>query len=215
MWTLERAINELGEVRAALGLNRVHLYGHSWGSGLAVAYLDKAGSEGVESVILGGIFVSTRIWIDDANLLVSQLPEATQSTLKRHEAAGTIDSKEYKDAVDVFNGRHFIRKPNTTLPASCAESRRSEEIYNFMWGPNEFRSTGTLRDFDVTAVLTRLQMPVLVMVGRFDEARPETAAKFAGMIPKGRLEVIEECAHMAVLEDPAACAKAIGEFLAK
>ena len=36
LWTVDRAVKELGEVRAALGLERVHLYGHSWGSGLAV-----------------------------------------------------------------------------------------------------------------------------------------------------------------------------------
>lgn len=82
-----------------------------------------------------------------------------------------------------------------------------------MWGPNEFRATGTLRDFDVTATLPRLPMPVLVMVGRYDEARPETAAKFAALMPKGHLAVIEDCGHMTVLENPETCAKALRGFL--
>lgn len=51
LWTVDRAVKELDEVRTALGLERVHLYGHSWGSGLVVAYLDKAGFGGVESVV--------------------------------------------------------------------------------------------------------------------------------------------------------------------
>jgi proline iminopeptidase len=82
-----------------------------------------------------------------------------------------------------------------------------------MWGPNEFRSSGTLREFDVTAALPHLKMPVLIMVGRFDEARPETAARFADMIPKGRLEIIEDCGHMAPLEDPESCARVIAQFI--
>lgn len=145
-------------------------------------------------------------------MLVSQLPEATQTTLKRHEAAGTTDSKQYQDAVEIFNGRYFNRKPKLVLPASCGASRRNDEIYRYMWGPNEFRATGTLRGFDVTQALRRLPMPVLVMVGQNDEARTETAAKFAVMPTRGRLSVIEECGHMAALENPGACAKVIQEF---
>lgn len=58
LWTVDRFVAELGEVRKALGIDQVHLMGHSWGAGLVVAYLDQAKPAGVESVILGGIFVS-------------------------------------------------------------------------------------------------------------------------------------------------------------
>jgi proline iminopeptidase len=213
LWTVDRFVTELGEVRKALGLERVHLFGHSWGAGLVVSYLDKATPAGVESVILGGIFVSTRIWIEDANILLAQLPQDTQAVLKRHEAAGTTDSKEYQEAVEVFYSRYYYHKPKPPLPASCGESRRNDEIYKYMWGPNEFRSTGTLQDFDVTAALPHLKTPVLVTVGRFDEARPETAARLAEMIPKGRLEIIENCGHMAPLEDPEGSARVIAKFI--
>jgi proline iminopeptidase len=56
-------------------------------------------------------------------------------------------------------------------------------------------------------------MPVLVTVGRFDEARPKTAARLADMVPKGRLEIIEDCGHMAPLEDPESCARVIAQFI--
>jgi proline iminopeptidase len=32
LWTIERFVKEVGQVRKALGLDQIHLYGHSWGS---------------------------------------------------------------------------------------------------------------------------------------------------------------------------------------
>ncbi len=36
LWRAQRFVEELAEVRNALGLERIHLYGHSWGTMLAV-----------------------------------------------------------------------------------------------------------------------------------------------------------------------------------
>ena len=213
LWTLERSVRELGQVREALGLTKIHLLGHSWGAGLAVSYLDRAGLQGIESVVLLGPYLSTKIWIEDANLLLAQLPDEVQATLKRHEAAGTTQSPEYEKAAELFYSRFYYHKPKPQLPPSCAEAKKNDEIYQHMWGPTEFRATGTLRDFDVTSVLPRLRVPVLLVVGRFDEARPETAARFQAMIPKARLEIIEDCGHMAAVEDPDALARIVGDFL--
>ncbi len=213
LWTVDRYVRELGQVRAALGLTNVHLLGHSWGTGLVVSYLQTAGFDGVQSATFLGPFFSTRIWLEDAQLLLAQLPADLQATVKRHEQAGTTQSKEYQEATEVFYSRFFYHKSNPPLPASCDESRRNDEIYQQMWGPTEFHATGTLRDFDVTDVLPRLRMPVLLVVGRFDEARSETAARFQGMMPDARLEIVEDCGHMVPVEDPAGLARIVREFL--
>jgi len=84
-----------------------------------------------------------------------------------------------------------------------------------MWGPSEFSATGTLRDFDITGDLPRWKLPVLFVVGRFDEARPETVARFQAMIPGARLEVVEDCGHMAPLEDPKEYARILVSFFSR
>ena len=213
LWTVDRYVRELGQVRAALSLTNVHLLGHSWGTGLIVSYLNAAGLAGVQSASFVGPFFSTKIWIEDANALLSELPADVQATIKEHEQAGTTQSKAYLEATEVFNSRFFYHKAKHLLPGSCGESRRSEEIYQLMWGPTEFYATGTLRDFDVTSVLPRLKVPVLVVVGRFDEARPETARRFHQAIPNARLEILEDCGHMTPLEDPEGLARVIRKFL--
>lgn len=57
LWTRERFARELAAVRAALGLEDVVLFGHSWGSMLAVDYLSGLTGErpaGVRGAILAG-----------------------------------------------------------------------------------------------------------------------------------------------------------------
>ncbi|MGH9660012.1 MAG: alpha/beta fold hydrolase, partial [Bryobacteraceae bacterium] len=88
LWVVERFVRELARVREALGLGRVHLFGHSWGSMLAVdALLD--GARGVDSLVLASPALSIPRWLSDAARLRLLLPAHVQAVLEGHEAAGT------------------------------------------------------------------------------------------------------------------------------
>ena len=56
------------------------------------------------------------------------------------------------------------------------------ELYNYMWGPSEFKANGTLKNFDLSDELFKLDLPVLITCGRFDEAHPKSMAKFNKLI---------------------------------
>jgi proline iminopeptidase len=58
------------------------------------------------------------------------------------------------------------------------------EIYGLMWGTSDFVGNGTLKDFDRTADLASLTMPVLFHAGEFDETRPETVGTIDGDLDK-------------------------------
>src|SRR5947208_8611901 len=94
LWTVERFVEELAQVRAALGLDRLHLFGSSWGGMLAMQYvLDR--QPPLESLILCGSPASIPRWIEDCNELRAQLPSAEQEILDRHEKAGWTACPEY------------------------------------------------------------------------------------------------------------------------
>ena len=97
LWRADRFEEELRVVRRTLGLDRVHIYGHSWGSMLAVEHC-LAGADGVESLILASAPLSMPRWLDDTSKYRSALPTGVQETLARHERAGTTDSSEYQAA---------------------------------------------------------------------------------------------------------------------
>ncbi len=202
LWTVERFVEELHTVRQQLGLDEMHLLGHSWGGSLAAAYVLEKGTHGIASVILSSPLLSTRMWIEDANFLRSQLPEDVQRTLTEHEQAGTTDSDEYQAASDVFYERHVYGGERAESPPECDGAPPGRFVYETMWGPTEFHATGTLIDFDVTDRLHEIDVPVLFIAGQFDEARPERVAEFQKLIPGSKLVVILDAAHGTLSKKP-------------
>ncbi len=195
LWNVERFIEELHAVRQELGLEQLHLLGHSWGSALAAAYVLEKGTEGIASVVFSSPLLSTPLWIEDANYLRSLLPADIQKTLTKHELAGTTDSEEYREASDVFYERHVRGGKRLDAPAECDGAPWSQFIYEYMWGPTEFHATGTLVDFDVTDRLHEIDVPVLFVAGQHDEARPERIAEFQRLVPGSKLTIILDAAH--------------------
>ncbi|HEU5422872.1 MAG TPA: proline iminopeptidase-family hydrolase, partial [Nitrolancea sp.] len=108
MWTVELFLEEIEAVRAALGLDELHLLGQSWGGMLGMEYA-LTQPPGLASLTVASSPASMCQWVEEANRLRAELPPETQATLLRHEAAGTTDSPEYQQAMAVFYGRHVCR----------------------------------------------------------------------------------------------------------
>ena len=214
LWKIDRFVDELDVVRNRLGLTRVHLLGHSWGAALAVQYLLTKGTRGVESLILASPALSTRDWIDDANVLRGQLPISVQEAMQRNEAGGTTNSAEYQEATRAFSRQFGRRRPGAPNP-ECAGSAFNPVIYQTMWGPSEFYATGNLLSFDVTNHLGELRLPVLFIVGRYDEARPETMTRYQRLVPGSQLQIIEEAGHNTLADEPEALLRTVRDFLAR
>lgn len=213
LWTVERFVEELHVLRQKLGLKQMHLLGHSWGASLAAAYVLEKGTDGIASVTFSSPFLSTPLWIADANIQRSQLPEDVQRTLTEHENAGTTDSDEYEAASEVYYERHMYAGKRPEPLAACKGAPWSQFVYEFMWGPQEFYATGTLIDFDVTDRLHEIDVPVLFMTGEFDEARPETVAGFQQLIPGSQFTVIADAGHSSLRKKPEEYRAILEKFL--
>lgn len=212
LWQLPRFVEEVDAVRRGLGLERIHLLGSSWGGALAAEYLIAAQPTGVASVIFSSPLISTPRWIADADSLRALLPPAVRTALDVHEAAGTIDSPEYAAATDSFYARHVRRLPVTPEPR-CEGVTSNREIYLQMWGPTEFRATGSLRTWSRAEQLRQITVPTLFIAGEYDEAVPATLETFRATMPDARLVVIPEAAHGVLREKSAEYVAAVGAFL--
>src|ERR687895_811916 len=73
LWRMDRFVEELGQVRQALGLKEVHLYGHSWGTMLATDYM-LTRPTGVRSLALAGPAFSIARYTRDNDSLRPTLP---------------------------------------------------------------------------------------------------------------------------------------------
>jgi proline iminopeptidase/L-proline amide hydrolase len=84
-----------------------------------------------------------------------------------------------------------------------------------MWGRAEFTASGTLKDYDGSALLARLEGPALFLAGEYDEAIPETIAGFARQVPGADFAMIPDAAHIAFGDNPAAYLAILRPWLAR
>lgn len=213
LWTVSRFVEGLHSLRNELGLEQMHLLGHSWGGALAAAYVLEKGTDGIASLILSSPLLSTPDWIEDANILRSQLPEDVRLILDVHEAAGTTDSQEYEHASDEFYRRHVRGGDRIEPLEACTGAGNNDLIYEYMWGETEFSATGTLIDFDMTGRLGEIDVPVLFIAGEFDEARPERMAEYQRFIPGSQFIMIRDAAHSSLSKKPEEYRAALRQFL--
>jgi L-proline amide hydrolase len=216
LWTPELYVEEVDAVREALGLERVHILGHSWGGMLGMQYA--AGRpEGLVSLIVESSPPSVPAWMPEIARLRSELPPEIEATLREHEEAGTTDSPEYEEAVMVFYTRHLCRvDPWPDWVVECFQALDANpEVYHSMNGPSEFHVIGTIKDWDITGRLGQIDVPTLVFSGRYDEVTPVTTEAAHRGIPGSEYVVMEESSHMAQAEQPEETLALVRDFLAR
>jgi len=203
MWTTDLYIREVEAIRQALGLDRCHVLGHSWGGMLGMAYAI-TGPQGLASLIAESSPPSVPFWLTELDVLRSQLPADVEATLRRHEAAGTADSDEYQSTMMAFYDRHVCRvKPwPEWLQRTFDRLAANPEVYYTMNGPSEFHVIGPLKDFDITGDLGSIAAPTLLFCGEFDEVTPATVRQAHRAIPGSRFVVMAGCSHMSQAERP-------------
>lgn len=132
-WQVEHFMRELAIMREQLGLERVHLLGHSWGSMLAIDYA-LSRPDGLLSLTLVSPPLCMPRWHADVAALRQALPAEVRETLERHEAAGTTDSPGYEAATLVFYQRHLCRLDPWPEPVIRSFAGVGRALNQAMWG---------------------------------------------------------------------------------
>ena len=214
-WTVDLFIRELRNLVDQLGIgSRFHLLGQSWG-GMLGPEIVLADPSGIASLTICDSPASMALWLEAADELRSRLPADVQAVLTRHEDAGTTDSAEYVEAMNVFYARHVCRvQPMPQdVTDSFAQIDAEPTVYHTMNGPSEFHVIGSLKDWSVVDRLGGIAVPTLVVAGAYDEAMPSTWAPFVDQIPDVSSHVFAESSHMPHVEEPAEFQRVVGDFL--
>src|SRR5215831_16503286 len=149
IYTIQRSVDEVDAVRQALGLQEVILYGHSWGSMLAIEYLCQGRGSGVRKLVLAGALASVPQYVAGTRRLLAQMPNGVGERILALDAAGKLDAPEYQALVQTFYDLYICRRK--PLPREVQETydMLSKSIaYRVMNGPNELTVTGVMRDWD-------------------------------------------------------------------
>lgn len=216
LWEIGRFVQEVDAVRRLLKLDRILLYGHSWGGWLAQEYLRSGGgAKSVDKLVLASTSASVPEFVAGAQRLLAALPNGMDARRRQLEADGRTDGPEYGKIVQAFYDRHVVKVEHAPSFLTRSFSNiASSRTYPVMNGPNEFTVTGTLRNWDGRSGLADIAVPTLVLTAEWDEVTIDCHQRLRQSIRNSRLAVINKARHLAMVERPATYTEAIRRFLA-
>lgn len=216
-WTVQLFLDELEMLLRTLGIDGdYHLLGQSWGGMLGAEHALRQ-PRGLRSLIVSNSPASEGVLLEEVHRLRRELPAEVQTVLDQHEASGTMDDPAYLEATQAFYDRHICRvvpyppEVQASFDAVAADST----VYRAMIGPNEMVCTGNLREWSVIGQLGTINVPTLLLSGRYDEVTPKAMQPFADEIADARWSIFEHSSHMPFVEEPAAYFSVVSDFLAR
>lgn len=204
LWNITRYVEEVEQVRKGLNLDNFYLLGHSWGSMLAMEYLQKYQVH-VKAAIISNMTASSKSYINyTAKLkgeLLSRQDIATYDSLDNLKAYATT---QFQDLLLSKLYTQVICRmpiPNWPEPLLRAFKKFNTTIYIQMQGVDEFHVTGNFKDWDMWSRLQNIKVPTLVIGGMKDEMSPDDLKREALLIPKSKLYICPNGSHMSMYDD--------------
>ena len=220
LWELDRFVDEVEQVRQALGLDRDNfvLYGQSWGGILGLEYA-LAHQQHLRGLVISNMMASVPAYNAYAEqVLMPKMDQAALAEIKSYEARGDIENPRY---MELLNEQHYIhhvlRIPVEDWPDPVvrAFAHINPAIYVSMQGPSELgiSSDAKLVNWDRTGDLPSIEVPTLVIGARHDTMDPAHMEMMAASLPKGRYLYCPDGSHLAMYDDQQAYFAGLTGFL--
>jgi len=207
LWTSDRFVDEVENLRTRLRLGAVHMLGQSWGGMLSLSYA-LAYPNAVRSLVLSGTPVSVPLLLQSITERRLELGPVGHMEMLRHEAAGQTTDADYLELVVRMHARMTRRSTPYTESVSEQEFREQvlptfEEmgrVYRVMWGEHSFHPTGNLMTWDVSGRLSEIHVPVLVLCGFHDAVTPAMQRIIAEGVADSRFVIFGQSSHLITME---------------
>lgn len=218
LWTIERFVDEVEQVRKALGLGKQNFFllGHSWGGILATEYAI-AHQDALKGLIISNMMadcVAYQVYADE--VLAPAMDPLALKRIKELEAAGAYDSEEYEELLMPHHyEKHVLRKPIGEWPPCVLDAlgHVNKEMYVYMQGPSEFGISGTLARWNRFEDLARITVPTLSIGAAHDTMDPRHMERMARKLPNGSYLHCPAGSHMAMWDDPKVYHEGIRTFI--
>ncbi len=205
LWTLPRYVDEVDQVRKAIGGDKSNfcLLGHSWGGLLAMEYA-LAHQDQMKCLVISNMMASIPAYNAYAKKVLE--PRMNQAALRQilaMEASGKTEQPQYMQLlVANWYEQHFLRRPASQWPEPLlrSEENMNRRFYVTMQGPSEMGASGRLVNWDRFNDLKRIELPTLVISGKYDTMDPAYMAAMAKQLPNGELAATNG-GHMDMYDD--------------
>jgi proline iminopeptidase len=218
LWEIPRFVDEVEQVRQALGLDRTnfYLFGQSWGGALAIEYALKY-QQHLKALVISNMMSSIPAYNAYAeNVLMPAMDQDALAEIKRLEAAKAFDDPRYMELLTHHHYvHHVLRMPPAAWPEPVSRmfAHMNPAIYVPMQGPSELGASGKLLTWDRTADLPKISVPTLVIGARHDTMDPRYMEMMASKVQRGTYLFCPDGSHLAIYDDQAAYFEGIIRFI--
>lgn len=209
LWTIDRFVEEVEQVRTALGLNKDNFYllGQSWGGMLGMEY-----ALNHQDKLKGLIICNMMSSLDDyekyaKEVLGPQMPEEVFVELMEIEQNMDFENPRYMELLGEHHyPQHVLRMPPNEWPEEI--NRMMDEVnpnvYVYMQGYSEFGITpgASLKGWDIKDELKNITVPTLVVGATHDTMDPAHMEWMSTEVENGRFLLCPNGSHLSQYDDP-------------
>jgi proline iminopeptidase len=208
LWETDRFVEEVEQVRKALGLtnDNFYLFGQSWGGILAMEYALKY-QDNLKGLIISNMVPSIPDYMKyNEEVLAPQLPEDVLQKIMAYEEAEDYSNEEYLNLIVThYYPKHVIRMPMEEWPNSLKRgfAHLNPEVYVTMQGPSEFGIKGDaiLKGWNVKNRLSEISVPTLAIGSQYDTMNPEEMEFIANQVQQGSYLYCPNGSHLVQYDD--------------
>jgi proline iminopeptidase len=220
LWNLPRFVEEVEQVRQALGLTKDNFYllGQSWGGLLAMEYARKY-QQHLKGLIISNMVSSIPDYMKYADeVLGPQMPPDVFKEIMAMEAKEDYGNPRYMELItEHYYTKHVLRKPLDQWPEPINRCFKhlNPEVYVLMQGPSEFGVKGNakLKNWEFKQHLPEISVPTLTIGGQFDTMDPEHMKWMASQVKRGKYLHCPNSGHLSQFDDQEIYINGVVEFL--
>jgi proline iminopeptidase len=216
LWTTERFVEEVEQVRKAIGAdkNNFYLLGNSWGGILAMEYALKY-QENMKGLLVANMMASAPDYGKYADeVLAKQMKPEVLSEIRSLEAKKDFSNPRYMELlIPNYYQQHLCRLKEWPDGLNRASKHINNEIYTIMQGPSEFGISGRLAKWDIKNRLHEITIPTLMIGAKYDTMDPKAMEEQSKLVQKGRYLYCPNGSHLAMWDDQKVFMNGVIEFI--
>ncbi|MBR9921928.1 MAG: proline iminopeptidase-family hydrolase [Bacteroidetes bacterium] len=215
LWTIDRFVEEVEQVRKALGLGKDNFFllGNSWGGILAMEYALKY-QENLKGLVVCNMTADFDKYEAYNAYLRSQMRQSLIDSLSYFEEQEDYQNETYLDLVfEEYYRKHICR--TEVWPESVGRSfgHTNQHVYEYMQGPSEFVPGGILKGWSVWEELAQIEVPTLMVGAKYDTMKPEEMEEMSGLVQNGQYLYCPNGSHLAMWDDQKVFMEGVIDFI--
>lgn len=216
LWTTERFVEEVEQVRKAIGADSTNFYvlGNSWGGILGMEYALKYQGN-MKALLVANMMASAPEYGKYAQeVLAKQFDPAVLAEIRAIEAKADFSNPRYMELLlPHFYKKHLCRLEEWPDGFNRTMKHANSVIYTMMQGPSEFGVGGRLVNWDIKNRLKEIRIPTLMIGAKHDTMDPAAMEAQSKMVQKGRYLYCPNGSHLAMWDDQQVFMNGVIEFI--